>query len=466
MLRKSSILRQGTSRVEVDSMGLKFFDAIRLSWGNVAQHKKRSTIIILTISLLFGVIMGFNFIASGIEETTISASVGQTGEEVYIEARYGTFSGNADFSSIYTPEEMSQISLEPVLNEEADEKIRERVAQYDGEIVGYYWYYQLDYPYRVIDKSAVDQFIDADLWESMPEGRVPVIMPEGWEPPQNMEDLGKRLGDTLYRVGGIPSTKAEKPTLSGFNPLNMVLMQLPWATNDDFWLIDDGSGKVEQFVKEQLERYLSEDGGWYNAAPVQKTAVVRFNDPYKVAEFASPDEEKFGIKLYTDFKYQSQDLFGTTLGVVSSFNTQKVLLIAVEILLLVVAAIIAVMTFAHLIDQDAPTVALYRAMGATTGNIYLIYFLYLLELCLLAIVATIVVAFTMVGLAALTSADAIAGRLQDFYGLSYLPEVSLFAFNNVFWSILGAVLMVAPLSLLFTVRHFSAKHIANKLKED
>lgn len=48
-------------------MGLKFSDALRLSWGNVAQYKKRSAIIILTISLLFGVIMGFNFITSGIE---------------------------------------------------------------------------------------------------------------------------------------------------------------------------------------------------------------------------------------------------------------------------------------------------------------------------------------------------------------------------------------------------------------
>ena len=42
-------------------MGLKFSDALRLSWSNIAQHKKRSAIIILTISLLFGVVMGFNF---------------------------------------------------------------------------------------------------------------------------------------------------------------------------------------------------------------------------------------------------------------------------------------------------------------------------------------------------------------------------------------------------------------------
>lgn len=447
-------------------MGLRFSDALRLSWSNIAQHKKRSAIIILTISVLFGVVMGFNFISSGMEKTTLEASAGQTGGEVYIEARYGVSGGNADFGSIYSPEEMSQISLEPVIDEVADKKIRERVKEYDGEVVGYYWYYQLEYPYRIITKSAVEQFIDDDLWGSVPEGKVPTIMPEGWKPPQNMDNLEERLGDTLYRVGSVPSTEAGKPTIDGFNPLNIILVQLAGATNYDFWLVDDGSGEVERFVEEQLKEYLSEDNSWYNTAPVQKIVIVKFDDPYKAAEFASPDEEKFGVKLYTDFNYHAQDLFGTTLMVVNSFNTQRVLLIAVEILLLVVAAIVAIMTFAHLIDSDAATVALYRAMGASTGNIYLIYFLYLVELCLLAIVATFAIAFIFIVIMAVTSAGALAVRLQEFYKLSYLPKVTLFLFNKMFWLILVIIMLVAPISLLFTQRRFSAKHIAKKLKED
>ncbi len=447
-------------------MTIKLSDAFKLSWNNIGEHKKRSLIIILTISLLFGVIMGFNFITSGIEETTIKASAGQTGGDVYIKARYGSWARNDDFDFISTPDEIAQISLEPVLDEEDDKKIRERAEEYGGEVVGYYWYYQLDYPYQVIDKSVVDVFIDNSLWNKVPEDKIPAIMPEGWKPPQNMENLEERLGNTLYRVGSIPSTEIGEPTLAGFNPLNIILAQLPSATNDDFWLVDDGSGKVEQYIQEQLEKYLSEDGGWYNTTPIQKTAVVKFADPYQATAFASPDEEKFGIKVYTDFEYNAQDLLGTTLMVIDSFNTQKVLLITVEILLLIVATIIAVMTFAHLIDQDAATVALYRAMGASTGNIYLIYLLYLIELCLLAIVATIMIAFIFIALLALTSTGALAERLQEFYSLDYLPEITLFMFNGAFWFILFVIMMVAPLSLLFTMRRFSAKHIAKKLKED
>lgn len=453
-------------------MGLKFSDALRLSWGNIAQHKKRSAVIVLTISILFGVIMGFNFLTFGMEETLLSASAGQTGGDVYIEARYGRSVGTwSDYAK--DPAEVAQVDLTPVLNEKDDQKIRERVAEYGGEVIGYYWYYQMDFPYRVIDKSAVEQFIDADLMESLPEGKMPTIMPEGWTPPiysfngETDTHLRDRIGDLLYRVGTIPSTEPGKPTLNGFNPLNIILAQLAAASNSDFWLIDDGSGKVETFIRGQLEKYLADDYRSYNLDPVKKTAVARFGDPYQAAAYAEPDTEAFGVKMYSsDYQYWAQDLFGTTLMVANSFNTQRVLLIAVEILLLIVAVIVAVLTFAHLIDQDAPTVALYRAMGASTDNIYVIYLLYLVELCLLAIVATILIAFLFVGLVTLTSVGPLALRLEEFYNLSDLPKITLFMFNGSFWFILAIILTIAPFSLFFTLRRFSAKHIAKKLKED
>ena len=50
--------------------------------------------------------------------------------------------------------------------------------------------------------------------------------------------------------------------------------------------------------------------------------------------------------------------------------------------------------------------------------------------------------------------------------LKELPKVNLFGFNNMFFGIIGAIMLVAPLSLLLTMRRFSAKHIAKKLKED
>lgn len=452
-------------------MGLKFSDALRLSWSNVAQHKKRSAVIVLTISLLFGVIMGFNFITSGIEKTVIAAAAGQTGGEVYVEAWYKQVNGGGSWhETIENPEGMSLVDLTPVLNEEEERKVRERAAEYDGEIAGYYWYYQLDYPYRVITKTAVEQFIDADLWRSLPADKMPVVMPEGWTPPIYGNDtrLHDRLAGTIYRVGSIPSTEEGSPTLEGFNPLNVILAQLPSATNDDFWIVDDGSGRAERYIWGQLEQYLSGDKiAWYDTAPVQKRIIVKFSDPYQAAAYVESDEEILGVNFYASgYHYGAQDIFGTTASVVSAFNYLRVLLIAVEILLLIVAVIVAVTTFAHLIDSDAATVALYRSMGASTDGIYMIYLLYLVELCLLAIVTTVAIAMMFVGGMALTSAGALAIRLQEFYGLEQLPKVIFYLFNKAFWWILVLILVVAPLSLFFTLRRFSPKHIAKKLKED
>lgn len=137
-----------------------------------------------------------------------------------------------------------------------------------------------------------------------------------------------------------------------------------------------------------------------------------------------------------------------------------------EIVLLVVAVVVATLTFAHLIDNDAATVALYRSMGASTGNIYAIYFLYLVELCLLAVVASVGIGLILAGVVAVLDAGGLAVRLQEYYGLIVAPRVRLVGIDHGFWAVTGMIMLVAPLVLALTSRRFGAKHIAKKLKED
>lgn len=454
-------------------MGLKISDAFRLSWSNISQHKKRSALIIFTISLLFSLVMGLGFIIAGIEKTVISASAGQTKENVYIEVKHNERNKNAlsfnNADSIFNPEEVSKIDLKPKLNKTTDAKIRERASKYGGEVIGYYWCYKFGYGYCIVDKTVAENFINNDLWQKTPKGKIPMLAIKDWKLPntKEYEDLRLRIGETLHQVGDIPSTKSGSPTLEGFNPINIVLTQLYGNHNDSFLLIDDGSDRVEQYVKDQLSKYLAERGAFYDIKTVKKHAVIKFSSPQKAVAFTSPESEFFGIKAYnSDSEYSSTDLIGTTLRVTSSFDGQRRWLLYLQIIILLIAIFIATMTFAHLIDQDAATVALYRAMGATTKNIYLIYFLYLVELCFLAAISTVIISLLFVSTLALTSAGSLALRLQDFYNLTYLPEVAMFKFNDIFWLIIITIIIIAPFSLLFTLRRFSSKHIAKKLKED
>ncbi len=90
-----------------------------------------------------------------------------------------------------------------------------------------------------------------------------------------------------------------------------------------------------------------------------------------------------------------------------------------------------------------------------------------MELCLLAVLSCIVIAFVFSGAMWLFNARALAERLKkSIISSKDLPKVNLFGFNRMFFWTIGSIMVVAPISLLFTMRHFSTKHIAKKLKED
>ena len=100
-------------------MGLKFSDALRLSWSNIGEHKVRSAIVILTISIIFGLLMGINFVLRGLETTLIDASVIPTGGKVYLETKFS----NNHYGK-------------------AEERLAERLQKYHGQAVGTYTTYQ------------------------------------------------------------------------------------------------------------------------------------------------------------------------------------------------------------------------------------------------------------------------------------------------------------------------------------
>ena len=175
-------------------------------------------------------------------------------------------------------------------------------------------------------------------------------------------------------------------------------------------------------------------------------------------EYIAIDENRYSLNI--------GDIFSNTLDLDFQINSLEKLLLAVQILFIVVAIIVAVLTFSHLIDQDAATIALYRSLGASGRQIYLIYFLYLLELCVLAVLATLGLALLMVGILYITSAGALSVRLQEFYALEAAPSVSLFGWNPICFIVLGVIIVIAPVAMLFSLGHFAPKNITKKLKEE
>lgn len=443
-------------------MGLRFSDALRLSWSNIVQHKKRSAIIVLTISLLFGVIMAFNFMLEGLRGTILDAALQANDGKVYLEVGYQSIAG-------FGPGKVEEVDS----IEKLDTFIKEEVERCHGKIIGERVTYQFKNIFPVITPSVAEDLLGEIDLSSVPNGKVPVLMPVS-----EVSQYAEVNENDYYVVGHYPATMQGSPTLPGLNPANL-LLSMVHGSGIDAWplLIDDGTDAVHNYFLKLAEQVIKNNSQYSSAeeyleklSPETKY-IVEFDSyddavEYYYGSYAGKNIPK-NVEI-GDSKYEliNMDTFGRVIYLELDFDNLQFMLTAIEVLFIVIAILIATFTFAHLIDQDAATIALYRSLGASTGSIYLIYFLYLVELCLLAVLSCILIALVIVGVMWLCNAGALAERLKEYYILKDLPKVNLFGFNGMFFWTIGAVMVVAPISLVLTMRRFSAKHIAKKLKED
>lgn len=440
-------------------MSLKFSDALHLSWSNIAQYKKRSTLIILTVSILFGIVLGFSFMLEGLGETTFDAAMQASDGKIYIATSYAEIAPN------------NEGYYERINNlDDAKKLITENAEQYHGEVIGRIAQYNTASSRWVMNQELAERFSDLDF-SILQDGQLPYLGPVIEDEYFNkyLKDPDDNKDKALVKIGTYPSTEPEKPTLPGFNPLNLLLSGVHGSDAYPL-IIDDGSGKIMQYLQDQASRTPSAQG--QEIIPYLDQIVVMF-DNYDDAiayywDTANGKSIPKHIETADGRKYSlhSGEMFSDVIGAELTVKNQKVYLIMAEVLFIIIAAIITILTFAHLIDQDASAIALYRSLGASTGDIYLIYFLYLLEMCVLAVLACIVIAGVLAGILWLFNANALAQRLQDFYMLDNAPRIVLFGFTDIFTGIIISIMIVAPITFIFSLRHFSRKNIAKKLKED
>ncbi len=432
-------------------MSLGLGDAVRLSWSNIANHKRRSLNVILTVAILFSVVMAANFVLAGGEHEVAMQAVQKTGEQVYLKTAFVPTKVENNFGKFQILDEVP---------EKAEEIINRRLEKYHGEKLGTSRVYALDQNYEIVSLDVVKEFIGKDL-DEVPDGMVPVVVSGGYV--LDDEEKGE-----LYIVGEYPSTRPKYTTSNGFNVLSSVLYMISSGPRKAL-IIDDGSGKAESLIERKIETWRArkaEIGVTDPDLPVTEYTVARFgkmNDASRYVRFYE-DALAFGYDPNTHL-YRMEDMFSNPVAVMSAFSTYGLIVMVLELLLLIVALVISVLTLTHTVDDDVQIIALYRSMGASTLDILLIYLLYLVELCLSAILMCIVIALGLALVASLMSAGAMSGSLRQFYSLAEKPSVMLIGVNRNFWLVMLAILIVAPVTLILSLGYFSSKRIAAKLKE-
>ncbi len=132
-------------------------------------------------------------------------------------------------------------------------------------------------------------------------------------------------------------------------------------------------------------------------------------------------------------------------------------------ILMIIVVVIELSTYARLIGQDTKTIALYYAMGATRGQIRVVYGIYLLMLSMVAVLVAMGVGVIL----AMVVSWVNAGDLAQAFMLAFGAEVGriwLVGWNARIWGMVVVLLLVAPVAILLSGRQFASKKLAQRLK--
>lgn len=453
---------------------LRLRDALRLAFVNLTGNHRRTSLIIMTVVVLFAPMLSLAFLAQGIRNSILDTSALQTGGAVYIQTGF--------LADIYYGAEERVITPTP---ENADAILRERIAAHHGEIVGTITVARrsLGWDYDLISTSAVEAFQNGTALPTNLTGTATTtdIAPIAdtttntlTSPLPAITNSNLHLSDpTLSVLATYPGTKTLF-SLQGASAALGFFTDAISGTPSQTFLIDDGSPAIQSYRDQALADWRSRCQQTYQSTcdyhpSLPELYVVRFANSRDAAAYqttAGFDSLRYGYDTDADYQHLIADLFNNTLSVAGATTSAQFIIYVVMGAFLILALILIVTTLSHAADEDAATIALYRSLGASTRAVHLIYFLYLLLLCLLAALISFLVALLFASLIALIVATPFATSLQTFYQLSAPPTISCLGLDGFALLLLAAILLVAPLALLLTFHQFSAKHLSRKLKNE
>lgn len=138
----------------------------------------------------------------------------------------------------------------------------------------------------------------------------------------------------------------------------------------------------------------------------------------------------------------------------------------VSVILMIVGVLILAFTMAHVISQDTRTFMLYLALGASRGQIFIVYLIYLLEICVYAALFAVGLGVILAGVITAVGWDFLAMSLAETFPDSYQYAPVLLGWSWRCTEVIGIMFVMAPVAFVLCLDQFSEKKIALKLKGD
>lgn len=199
------------------------------------------------------------------------------------------------------------------------------------------------------------------------------------------------------------------------------------------------------------------------------TGLITFQNPQDARKFIEQTncEDSLDCGGEPNSIVGSRELINNTLGVQTKYQQLITpIIIGIVIFLTIVAAFIMAGTISRVILDEQPSIALYRAVGATSTGVIQIYVAHIFTLCAMIIISSIAIGGVITGAVSLGYNGLISANMNALYGSISPNSAIIFGVNTpLITLVLGAVLITGLICLGVSFRKLRAKNIVKEIKQ-
>lgn len=438
---------------------MRLSDYLRLGFAGVKAHKKRAVAVVVIVGLLFGVIAAGTFILQGIENVVMSKMLAPTDGKVLVVSNVDTAicRENCDILAETT-------------------RIRENIRRYGGEVMGLEIIQTKDGAFYKLRENIFDGTND-NIDGEIPQVAVPLKTAANLVATQlpnydaavsaklnAIEEVREKI---LHKV--IESKTGEKYYIAEILPggvygIDLSLMNVEQKGNPlDAVLGQVRTGTSQDFIAKSVGDEVRTDAENMGIVLAQFSDVKAAYDYYQdEANYCAEMDRIFGA-CGENYKYQVFPAVSDPLTTYENLQSVWLVFRIAVVVLVVIAVIIALSTYARLMGKDMKVIALYHAMGATGRQIWLVYMTYLLILSLMAVAFALVVGLALAVGLSLVNMTALGQVFTLGFGIE-TEQIWLIGWNNLIWCIAGVMVLVVFMAVALGNGNFRAKELAKKLK--
>ncbi len=410
---------------------MKLKDVLHISTKNIRIYLKRNLLIMAVMGIIFGLVLTINLWFQGMVNCYMELANRTTGGKVIIEATNST-------AGMVIDEEQPQATRQEMI---AD------IEAYGGKVLGEAEKFGA-FGGIVLPEDIVKNAIEVDL-AKVPTDAAPILVStflgeqllgksfptESTSAIKKQKDyeefrdslIGKTFSDirgAKYYVVGLSSGNFHVGNLSfkqlertNNNLLNPIL-ELITTPNGQPIIVDNGKSKQwlrgEEIVSDVTMPIDDND-----------TVVAFFDSSVEAYEYFRQGKGKFMNVDFSNRTYVVSIVAGVSPETQYIINMIRMVINIISIVLGIIAAVVVIFTSIRLVDQDKQNIALYYSLGATTGQVRMIYLCYFLEL----MIGAAVLAFGLASAVVL----AFSFLNQEFLGIQAALGFNLPAISEEIW---------------------------------